>query len=195
MKRIPVDVLIKKLSIITAGLSNEVKSHFFDLSPDKLNWKENDREWSILNVFEHLNAFYRYYIPVLNAKIANTRFNEATEYFNSSPLGLAAYRSVKLGKEQNIKRKLKARKEYNPTFNDSLITENPIQEYLEFQNQFKELLEKAKHIDLRKTKCPLSIRPVVKLNLGDALIFLTYHNERHLNQAKTILKKLKKQAQ
>ncbi len=191
MKKIPVETLIKKLSILTAGLSNEVKENFSHLSNEQLYWKSNEKSWSIANIFEHLNAFYRYYIPVFNGKIANTRFNQPTENFTSSPMGRAAYRSVKLGKVNNVKRKLKSRKEYNPIFNDSLRSDNPITEFLDYQEQFKELLEKAKQVDLRKTKCPLSLRPVVKLNLGDSLLYLAYHTERHIYQAKHILDRLK----
>jgi hypothetical protein len=191
MKRVPVETLIKKLSILTAGLSNEVKENFTDLTDEQLYWKPNEKSWSIANIFEHLNAFYRYYIPVFNGKIANTRFNQPTEIFTSSPMGRAAYLSVKLGKVNNIKRKLKSRKEYNPIFNDSLRSDNPIQEFIDYQEQYKELLDKAKLVDLRKTKCPLSLRPVVKLNLGDALLYLGFHTERHIYQAKHILEHLK----
>lgn len=191
MKRIPVDTLIKKLSILTAGLSNEVQEKFSNLTDEQLYWKPNEKSWSIANIFEHLNAFYRYYIPVFNGKIANSRFNQPTEIFTSSPMGNAAYLSVKLGKVNNVKRKLKSRKEYNPIYNDSLRSDHPIEEFLEHQEQFKELLDKAKLVDLRKTKCPLSLRPVVKLNLGDALLYLAYHTERHVFQAKHVLELLK----
>ncbi len=191
MKRVPVDVLIKKMSMLTSGISHEVKDNFLGLSKDELNWKPNDKSWSIANVFDHLNAFYRYYIPVFNGKIANTRFNHPTDFFTSSPMGRASYRSVKLGKVFNVKRKLKSRKEYNPLVNDAILTEEPIKEYLKFQEEFMELIEKAKSVDLRKTKCPLSLRPVVKLNLGDALLFIAYHNERHFYQAKKLLDQVK----
>ncbi|HIP36716.1 MAG TPA: DinB family protein [Crocinitomix sp.] len=191
MKRIPVETLVKKLSILTAGISNEVKENFSNLTEEQLNWRVNDKSWSIANVFEHLNAFYRYYIPVFNGKIANTRFNHPTETFTSSPMGRAAYRSVKLGKVFNVKRKLKARKEYNPIINDSLKSKHPIEEFLQYQEQFSLLIEKAKKVDLRKTKCPLSLRPVVKLNLGDALLYLAYHTQRHIYQAKHVLDQLK----
>lgn len=191
MKRIAVDVLIKKLSILTAGMSREVNENFVSLTPEQLHWQPNERVWSIAQCLEHLNAYYRYYIPVFKGKIANTRFNEPGEYFTSSPMGRAVYRSVKLGKVYNVKRVLKSRKEYNPLVNSSLKSENVIEDYLKFQEEFAEVLKESEKIDLRKTKCPLSLRPVVKLNLGDALTFMTYHNERHIFQAKRILEKLK----
>lgn len=191
MKRIAVDVLIKKLSILTAGMSREVNENFASLTAEQLNWQPHDKAWSIAQCLEHLNAYYRYYIPVFKGKIANTRFNEPIDYFSSSPMGRAVYRSVKLGKVHNVKRVLKSRKEYNPLVNSSLKSENVIEDYLKFQEEFVEVLKESERIDLRKTKCPLSLRPVVKLNLGDALTFMAYHNERHIYQAKRILEKLK----
>ena len=190
MKRIAVNVLIKKLSILTAGMSREVNENFTGLSQEQLHFQTNEKSWSIAQCLEHLNAYYRYYIPVFKGKISNTRFNEPTEFFSSSPMGGAFYRSVKLGKVNNIKRYLKARKEYNPLVNSSLKSENVVNEYLGYQAEFAELLKEAEQVDLRKTKCPLSLRPVVKLNLGDALLFMVYHNERHVYQAKRILKEL-----
>ena len=192
MKRIPVDLLIKKLSILTVGMSREVNENFTNLTHEQLHWQPNDKSWSIAQCLEHLNAYYRYYIPVFNGKIANTRFNEPIQFFTSSPMGRAVYRSVKLGKVYNVKRVLNSRKEYNPLVNSSLKSENPIEDYLNFQDQFVEVIKASEKIDLRKTKCPLSLRPVVKLNLGDALTFMAYHNERHIYQAKRVLDRLNK---
>ena len=190
MKRIAVNVLIKKLSILTAGMTREVNENFLSLSPEQLHWQPNDRSWSIAQCLEHVNAYYRYYIPVFKGKIANTLFNEPIEMFTSSPMGGAVARSVKLGKVHNVKRHLKSRKEYNPLVNSSLKSDHVIEDFIKFQEEFAEVLKEAEKIDIRRTKCPLSLRPVVKLNLGDALTFIAYHNERHIYQAKKILEKL-----
>ncbi len=191
MKRISLDVLFKKLSIITAGMTSEVKENFVNLPKEKLEWQPNERTWSIAQCLEHLNAYYRYYIPVFKGKITNSRFNEPPEYFTSSPLGRAVYRSVRLGKVKNVKRKLKSLKEYNPLINSSLKSENPVEEYLQHQEEFLELLKMAREIDMRKTKCALSVRPVVKLNIGDALLYMAFHNERHIHQALNVLHTIK----
>ncbi len=100
---------------------------------------------------------------------------------------MAVYRSVKLGKLKNVKRKLKTTKDYNPLINTSLSLDNVVSEYVEHIKEFKEVLKEGMKINLRKTKCPLSLRPVVKLNLGDALIFTAYHNERHIEQMKNVI--------
>ncbi len=187
MKRIAVTDLVEKLTNLVETCGHEVSEEINGLSRDQLEWQPNDKSWSIAQTLAHLNAYYRYYIPVFRGKISNTRFKDPTDFFTSSPLGIAVYRSVKLGKVKNIKRKLKSTKEYNPLINKSLSLENALNEYLSHVNDFKDVLFEGKSINLRKTKCPLSLRPVVKLNLGDAFIFTAYHNERHLEQIRRIL--------
>jgi hypothetical protein len=186
MKKIPVHQLIDKLTQMTEQFGNDVKHEFSELTEDQILWQPNDKVWSIAQCFAHLNAYFRYYIPVFNGKISNTRFKEPTETFTSSPLGIAVYRQVKLGKVKNVKRKLKSVKDYNPLINKSLSLKNVREEYLTHLDEMKSVLNASREINLRKTKCPLSLRPVVKLNLGDALIFIIYHNERHIEQIRKL---------
>ena len=187
MKRILVNSIVEKLTNLTNGCSEEVSKNLSEKDLVTLNAQPNERSWSALQCIEHLNAYYRYYIPVIRGKITNSRFVEPSDYFTSSPLGRAVYRSAKLGKVHNVKRSLKSPKDYNPLVNLSLSTENSITEYLNHNKDFLTLIEEATKIDMRKTKVPLSLRPVVKLNIGDALLFLAYHNERHIFQAKKAL--------
>ena len=187
MKRVPVPILMRKLNSVLEGCAADVREEFSGLSEEQLNWQPNERTWSVAQCLAHLNAYFRYYIPVFRGKISNTRFKEPTEFFSSSPLGVAVYRSVKLGKVKNVKRKLKSTKDYNPLINTSLSLENVVQEYLEHIADFKDVLAEGATINLRKTKCPLSLRPVVKLDLGDAFIFTAFHNERHVEQMKRVI--------
>lgn len=178
---------MRKLNSVLEGCAADVREEFSGLSEEQLNWQPNERTWSVAQCLAHLNAYFRYYIPVFRGKISNTRFKEPTEFFSSSPLGVAVYRSVKLGKVKNVKRKLKSTKDYNPLINTSLSLENVVQEYLEHIADFKDVLAEGATINLRKTKCPLSLRPVVKLDLGDAFIFTAFHNERHVEQMKRVI--------
>lgn len=188
MKRVPVDILMRRLNAIFESCAQDVEQVVKPLSREQLNWQPNDRTWSVAQCLAHLNAYYRYYIPVFRGKISNTRFKDPVDQFTSSPLGVAAYRSVKLGKVKNVKRKLKSMKEYNPLVNPSLLTDDVVEEYLGHVADFKAVLKEGEAVNLRKTKCPLALRPVVKLNLGDAFIFTAYHNERHVEQMKRVMR-------
>lgn len=187
MKRVAVPTLMRKLALLVESCSETVNTEFAHLRKEQLDWQPNEKSWSISQCLAHLNAYYRYYIPVFRGKISNSRFKDPQEFFSSSPLGIAVSSSVMLGKVKNVKRKLKSTKEYNPLINTSLSLDNVIQEYAGHVQEFKAVLKESAVINLRKTKCPLSLRPVVKLNMGDAFIFTAYHNERHIEQMKRIL--------
>ena len=94
---------------------------------------------------------------------------------------------MKLGNAKNIKRKFNAPKAYNPTFEKSILDENSIERFNEYQNEWIALLEKVKMVNIRRVKIPLSISKIVKFRLGDALLYVTYHNERHVQQAINLL--------
>ena len=94
---------------------------------------------------------------------------------------------MKLGRAKNIKRKFKAPKNYNPTHEKTLIAAEAVELFISSQNQLLDILESAKTVNLRKVKVPISISKIVRLRLGDALMFVVYHNERHVQQAHNLI--------
>lgn len=186
MKKIKSEVLLKHLSNLTSKLAEEVQQEFGDLTQEQLYWNPDKSSWSIGQCLTHINAYYRYYVPVFTERVQNSRFQEPAEIFQSSPLGNSTYIMVKLGKVKNVKRKLKSPKDYNPLINKNLDSENPIEEFLKFQTELGQILEDAKSINIRKTKTSFSIRPIVKLRIGDAFQYIVYHCERHIEQAKRV---------
>lgn len=188
IKKVLVSDLIDKLTGLTNQLSDVVREEFCPLTQEQLFWKPNDKSWSIAQCLAHLNAYYRYYVPVFNERIKNSRFRTPGKYFISSPLGNATWRSVKLGKARNVRRVLKSPKDYNPLVNKTLKTENAPQDFLKYQDKMLEVLKDSDQINIRKAKCSLSVRPIVKLRMGDAFQFIVYHNERHIEQARKVIK-------
>lgn len=186
MKKIPVAELIQKLEGLTMQLSEAVRQEFEPLTQEQLFWRPNERSWSIAECLAHLNAYYRYYIPVFNERIKNSRFRTPGKTFQSSPLGNATWRSVKLGKLMNVRRVLKSPKDYNPLVNKTLKTQNAISDFLSNQDEMLDVLRNSSQINIRKAKCSLSVRPIVKLRMGDAFQFIVYHAERHIEQARKV---------
>ena len=152
------------------------------LSTDQLNWVPNPGVWSIAQVLAHLNEYGNYYHPVFHKRIDGTRFTSTKEAFISSPLGRSAWKSMKLGNAKNVKRKFKSPRDYNPTLNENLVTGNELEAFLSYQNELFQIFEKAKNVNIRRVKVPISISKIVRLRLGDALLFVVYHNQRHVQQ-------------
>lgn len=158
------------------------------LSDNQLRWKPNDATWNILEIAAHLNEYARYYHEVFVRRIEKTRFREPKDNFVSSPLGRSAWISMKLGNARNVKRKFNAPKNYNPLVHPELVTGEDVQQLIAMQKEFLAILDKAVEVNIRKVKVPISISKLVRLRLGDALLFVTYHNERHIQQALNLMK-------
>jgi DinB superfamily len=185
LKKRPSDELITELIKLCFQLNKEVEIEFSNLTQEQLLWSD-EGSWSIGQCFAHLNAFNSFYVPGFVERVKNSRFQEPTDYFQSSPLGNATFLKVKLGKLNNVKRKLKSPKDYNPLVNKNLTTEGVMKEFFTYQQTLISVLEDAKKINIRKTKTAFSVRPIVKLRLGDAFQYIVYHCERHIEQARKV---------
>lgn len=188
MKSFNTNILIDELIATTVSNQNFIKSKVLQLTEKQLNWRQNTNTWSVNEVLAHLNEYAKYYNEVFTDRIEKTKFKDPKEIFASSPLGRSAWKSMKLGNARNIKRKFKAPRSYNPTFHPELTTNQDAEVFVNYQASFRDILEKAKQVNLRKVKVPISISKIVRLRLGDALMFVTYHNERHVEQIKNLVK-------
>ncbi|NVK63049.1 MAG: DinB family protein [Flavobacteriales bacterium] len=170
------------LSEITSNNIQQATSWMGKLSEKQLNWRPNPGVWSIAEVLAHLNSYARYYHPTIQRKIESTRFRNVKEDFISSPLGKSAWKSMKLGRLNNVKRKFKAPKGHNPTIDTELVQGTEVSDFIQQQNELLEIIKSSAEVNVRKVKIPISISKIVRLRLGDALLFITYHNERHMQQ-------------
>src|SRR5690554_3638770 len=181
------DELLFSLKNITHANILLVSKKCVHLGKNQITWRPTEESWSIQEILSHLNSFSAYYHQVFIEKIRKTKYKNAKEYFVSSPLGKSAWKSMKLGRLNNVKRKFRAPKNFNPTFNTDLISDKATTLFLEHQQTLIDILDEAKHVNLKKVKIPISISKIVRLRLGDALMFVIYHNERHIQQIKNIL--------
>jgi hypothetical protein len=179
--------LLQELIDKTEANRSFIKKSVIHMSSNQLNWQKNNQSWSINHVLGHLNEYAKYYHTEFKRKIEHTRFTEPLDSFVSSPLGKSAWRAMKLGNAQNIKRSFKSPKLYNPLINTSIATTDPSDEFIANQTVLIDLLNAARNVNLKKVKIPISISKIVRLRLGDALQFVIYHNERHMQQIKRII--------
>lgn len=179
--------LFEELTTITKENISTTEKRILRLSDEQLRWKPNPETWNLLEIFSHLNEYASYYNSAFEKKVDTTRFTEPKDQFISSPMGRSAWKSMKLGNAKNVKRKFKAPKLYNPTIVPSIVKDNAIQLFIDYQNELLQIFEKAKTINVRKSKIAISISKIVRLRYGDALLFVVYHNERHIQQALNLI--------
>lgn len=187
MKGFNTEELIHQLSVITQHNEEYVAKKCIHLGDNQLEWRPKAGSWNILEVIAHLNSYADYYHVHFKERISKTKFVNTKENFIPSPLGKSAWKSMKLGRANNVKRKFKAPKNYNPSLNTSLIRKDAVKNFIQSQEELLEILDKAKTVNLKKVKIKISISKIVRLRLGDALMFVIYHNERHIQQIKNII--------
>lgn len=179
--------LLNNLVAITEENIAVAQKKMIHLGNNQLNWSPGADNWSITEVLAHLNKYALFYHQTIEEKINKTRFTEPRETFVSSPLGRSAWKSMKLGNANNVKRKFKSPKGTNPSLYQDLISGNEVNDFMKNQLQLISIINAARGVGLRKVKIPISISRIVRLRLGDALMFVIYHNQRHIQQALNLL--------
>lgn len=179
--------LLNNLTAITEENIAVAQKKMIHLGKNQLSWSPNAESWNITEVLAHLNKYAAFYHQTFEDKISKTRFTEVKETYVSSPLGRSAWKSMKLGNAKNIKRKFKSPKGTNPRVDQDLITGRDVEDFIKNQQQLLQIIQAAKSVSLRKVKIPISISRIVRLRLGDALMFVIYHNQRHIQQAINLL--------
>ena len=172
---------------ITNNNLDFIQKSLSKLSENQVNWKPSESTWSLLEIFAHLNEYAAFYHPAFTKKISLTRYRNPRINFISSPLGKSAWKSMQLGQLKNIKRKFNAARNFNPIFNKELIKGDDIQIFKRFQEELLTILESAKSVNIQRAKVPTSISKFVRLRLGDAFLFVIYHNQRHIQQAMNLM--------
>ena len=148
---------------------------------EELNFRASQDSWSTLECLEHLKRYGDFYIPEIANRISVSK-TSAKPHFKPGLLG-NYFANTMLPKEKpNTMKTLKAMNPIHSRLNKSVVDV-----FISQQKQLLELLEKAQHIDLEKTKTSISISKLIKLKLGDTFRFVIYHNTRHIEQIKRIL--------
>lgn len=139
-----------------------------------LNWRELADQWSALECLDHLNRYGDFYLPEIAGRINNKKYSQPAEIFKSGLIG--NYFAEMMLPKENLN-KMKTFKDKDPIGG----THNyfTIDKFVKQQKTCVELLNKAKSVNLNKTKTSISISKLLKLKLGDTFRVLIYHNQCH----------------
>lgn len=164
-----------------ANIERAIKS-FSHLSENQLNWKPHPDSWSVGECISHLtNSNGLYLIKIENILNLLPTSSERDFPYKQSFMG----KLIAKGVDPANVRKSKTFKIFSPT--SSSIQKNIIDEYISSSKKFIELTQKMLSLDLRKYKLSSPVNKLIRLNLGDPLIIIPNHDERHLNQAKRVM--------
>lgn len=171
-------------------LKNYVHQHtlfsksLLEFSDKKLQFKSNQKSWSVLECLEHLNLYGDFYIPEIKKRIHQSETKSKTQ-FKSGFLGNKF--AIDMLPKQGMKT-MNTFKSKNP-INSNLNKDKVLLRFTQQQEELSKLLHLAKSKNLTKIKTAITL-PLLKFRLGDTFRFVIYHNERHIVQAKRVLKSL-----
>jgi uncharacterized damage-inducible protein DinB len=161
-------------------------AEFFQHSDQtKMAYSPDKQKWSIVQILEHLNAYNRHYIPLMEKELTVVTQNN-NAWFESGYWGEKFTKMMKPNNVYQVKNKMKAMKAY--TFSNNLNIETVMQEFLGHQDKLIQLLEMAKARDLNTIRVPITLTTLIKLKLGDMFRFLIAHEQRHMIQARNTLR-------
>lgn len=174
--------LLEDLKFRTHRVIAAADMQFKSLPGETLHFKPTPSQWSILECLEHLNLYGDYYLPVIRKALQKGKPLGDVINYKSGWLG-EYFADLMLGKNGRIW-KFTTSKSKNPLF--TKLPDYVIDRFLDQQKQYLEFLQAAEDINLGQVRVPISIAPWIRIQLGDALRFCIYHNERHINQAERV---------
>jgi hypothetical protein len=164
-----------------ANIERAIKS-FSYLSENQFNWKPDPESWSVGECLSHLANSNKLYLNKMEHILSlNSNVCEQDYLYSQSFMGKLISKGVDL---KNAK-KVKTFKVFYPT--KSNFKKDIIDEYIKCCEKLIDLAGKMNHLDLKKIKLSSPVNILVRLNLGDPLIIIPKHDERHLNQAERVM--------
>lgn len=183
MKRLNTADLRETLREDSVFLLEQIEEIGKNTPHELLETNDGKGRWNTVQVLEHLNGYYRFYIPRMNELVEKSK-SEPSSFFQPGWLGNYFTRTI-MPKNGVVKNKMKAMKNHSP--DPDLDTDAVIAEFLGWQRQFILLIERSAKADLESIRVPITIAPFIKLRLGDMLMFLVAHNQRHWIQVEQLL--------
>ena len=163
----------------------EAAEFFKQSDKSKLVYQVDKKKWSVVQVFEHLNAYGRFYLPHIEKALASGE-GQHSAWFQSGYWGEKFTKSMKPTNVAEIKNKMKGMKKFS--FSNNLNVDTVLNEFTQQQERLLGLLEAAKKSDLNVNHVPITLTKLIKIRLGDAFRFLIAHEQRHMIQARNTLK-------
>lgn len=164
-------------------------SSWQELPLEVLNWKTNQGSWSVLECLAHLNYYTDYYLDHGEKQLKkNAQKVAQSKPYQSSWLGNYFCKMVA---PTNLK-KTKTLAHLNPV--GGTLGVHTLHTFLEHQQQFLNIMDRAQHYDLIKNKVPLEFFKLIRLRLGDVFRFLVAHEQRHILQAQRVIEHYEQQA-
>ena len=183
MREISQNIVLDTLDELAEKQLLEVIEQYQNLPSDVLIQSPDEGGWNITDCFEHLNSYLAFYQPRLQTAVDKAPLVSHDMIFHYSVVGRYF---IRLMDPQQSSKKMKAMKRHLPL--KSKAPHQVIAHFIQHMEEVLLLLKQCREHDLKRMRIATSISSFIRLNGGDALHFLLMHNERHLAQARKLLR-------
>jgi hypothetical protein len=160
-----------------------VKSTYSSLSESQFNWKPSAEVWSVGECINHLIVTNELYLVKIEKLITLVTENTETDFpYSQSYMG----KLIAKGVDPANVRKTKTFKVF--LSEKSKVGKSVIEKYAASSEKLIGLVSKMQNLDLKKIKLSSPVNMLIRLNLGDPLIIIPMHDERHINQAERLMR-------
>lgn len=173
--------LLTALKAQTEAIIQTVEEKFIALPDDNLNVRPAGDKWSMLECFEHLNLYSKYYLTALETAISNAARSQPQElkYTWIGKKSIAMMHPSNTKKQKTFKKMVPAK---------SKLTRDVLATFLSDQQRILRMIEEAALLNVSKAVVPVEFFKLLKMNIAETLEFVIVHEQRHLLQAENILK-------
>ena len=163
--------------------SQEAQQDFGSLSSQQLNWKPNEKQWSIGQCLEHLIVSNRTYFPELKA-LGSEAYQPS--FWVRLPLLPTFWGKMLLGSITPVpKQKMAAPKVFRPV--QSQAPADIVQQFAAHNRELIKHLRNTRGFNHHHTIITSPAARFVVYSLHDAVNILANHEERHLYQARRVM--------
>ncbi|HXH62151.1 MAG TPA: DinB family protein [Fimbriimonadaceae bacterium] len=155
-----------------------IEENFMDLTPEQLQYRPDEKTWSLGQVFLHIWLANDKYLVKMSDVVLHTEKKEK-ENQEYKP-GFFGSRFIQMvgptgGKNTPVPKILE------PDYKK--VPDDIVQRVLDQLTAIEEFLDASEGKDIVKTRITSPVAKALKLRLGDVFKLLEQHNERHINQA------------
>ena len=164
-------------------ISSDVRAEFGGLNGEQLNWKSDEKSWSVAQCLDHLITINSLYFPIFEKMRAGEVANTFLEKY--SPLsGFFGRYLIKAMRPENPKRMKTSPKAFPST---SDISPDIVERFEKHNRELSEHIGGiSSEVDL-KTIITSPLAGFVTYSLDDCLTMLVVHEQRHVLQASRLM--------
>ena len=165
-------------------ITTEYKRDISGLSSTQLNWKPDSKSWSVGQCIDHVITTNKQYFTIFESLINGTKPSNFWEKVPFLPGLLGKY--LITATQAEITKKGPTVPVFEPS--TSMIPADILDHFFENQKILIEWIKKSDRFDHEKTILTSPAAKFIVYSLHDVCIILSGHEERHLNQARNVMK-------